>query len=395
MSATDYEQLLELQQSGDPEAVLDRLIETLRAEKQYHRLFDARLLKRKFELNLPLNRPSSLQDVPQDLRAQVEETYVDAAREVGELLLAGGDIPAAWTYLQVIREPNKVAEAINQMPVEGGGDERFEEIMQIALYQGVNPLKGVQMMLRSHGTCSTITALDQILPNLTQEQRQACAKQMVRTLYDDLLESVRRHVQDRLPTLEPGLSLKELIAGRDWLFEGGGYHVDVSHLNAVVRFARSIDAPAEELDLAQQLADYGSKLDPKLQYGGEPPFDDFYPAHIQFFNIVLGRDVDAALGYFRDKLAHEPDERDRPLLAYVLVDLLIRAKRLDEAVDIAAEYLANLGEDASFSFAELCVEADRMDVLQRVTRERDDPVGFVGALLGISRNALASGSANA
>ena len=376
-----FSELSKLRETTGAPAVLDRLAETLREQKQYHKLFDARLLKRKFELGLPLSRPSSLQDVPDDRRKAVEETYVVAAREAGELFLEQGDIPAAWMYLQVIREPAKVAQAIEKLPESSDHSEQAERVMQIALYQGVNPPKGIRMMLKAHGTCSTITALDQVLANLNQEQRQECAKVMVRSLYRDLTESVRRQVQQRVPMLPPDASLRELLAGREWIFQGGGYHIDVSHLHSVIRFARSIDPPAEELDLALQMAEYGTRLDKPLQYAGDPPFDDFYPAHIEFFKILLGRDTDRALQFFREKLANEPDERDKPLLAYVLVDLLIRAGRQDEAVDVAGEYLTNLGEDVSFSFAELCVESGRLDALRRVQEQRGDLVGYAAALL--------------
>jgi hypothetical protein len=361
-------------------AVLDRLIEALRERKEFHKLFDARMLRRKAELGLPLSRPASLADVPDTLRKQVEETYIAAAREAGEGFLAAGDVPSAWMYLQVIREPQKVAAAIEALPIAADSSESSERILRIALFEGVHPTKGLRMMLRQHGTCSTITALDQALTNLKQPDREACARVLVRELYNDLRDNVERDVQRKLAMLPPGSSLRELLAGRDWLFEGGNYHIDVSHLSSVVRFARSIES-GEELDLALQLAEYGARLDPQLQYGGDPPFEDFYPAHIQFFKAVLGRDRDDALGYFREKLAHEPDEQDQPLLAYVLVDLLMRVGRLDEAVDVGAKYLTNLGEDVTFSFSDLCLKAGRLDTLQQVMREKNDPVGFAAALV--------------
>src|SRR5690606_144288 len=149
-----------------------------------------------------------------------------------------------------------------------------EQIMQIALFDRVNPVKGVRMMLKSHGICSTITSLDQAMGQLSSEQRQNCAKVMVRELYHDLTENVRRQVRERIPTIEPDASLRDLLRGREWLFEGGNYHIDVSHLSSVVRFARTIEPPAEELDLAVQLCEYGSRLDQQLQYPGEPPFED-------------------------------------------------------------------------------------------------------------------------
>jgi hypothetical protein len=236
-------------------------------------------------------------------------------------------------------------------------------------------------MLKGHGTCSTITALDQILPQLTPQQRADCAKLMVRHLHEELTETVRRQVEQRIPMLPPHESLTKLIAGRDWLFEGGAYHTDVSHLSSIVRFARSIEAPSEELELALQLSIYGSKLDKQLQYGGEPPFLDFYPAHIQFFNVLLDKQREAGLNFFREQLEAEPDEQDKPILAYVLVDLLMRCDQLGEAVEAAARYLKNLGEDVSISFDDLCAEAGRLDVLQRVRREQGNLVGYAAALL--------------
>src|SRR5690606_11304762 len=143
-----------------------------------------------------------------------------------------------------------------------------------------------RLMLNSHGTCSTITALDQTIPQFSAEQRAACAKEIVRHLHRDLSASVHRNVVKQEPDLPTGLGLRELMQGREWIFQGGNYHIDISHLGSAVRFARSIEAEAPELELAIDLANYGSQLDSMLQYPGEPPFTDFYKAHLHFFNIV-------------------------------------------------------------------------------------------------------------
>jgi hypothetical protein len=381
MSDSPFDELAGLKSSGGATAALDCLAATLLEQHDYHKLFDARMLRRKFELGLPLSRPSSLQDVPEDQRKVVEEAYVEAAREAGELFLKQGDIPAAWMYLQVIREPQSVAAAIEAIPETDEYSPQREQIVQIALYQGVNPEAGLKMMLRSHGTCSSITSLDQVLHSLAPEQREACAKIMVQNLYRDLRGSVLRNVQQRVPTIEPDATLRQLLGGREWLFEGGGYHIDVSHLSSVVRFARNINPPADELDLAIQLCEYGQRLDSRLQYGSEAPFDDYYPAHIAFFKALLNKDRDASLQFFRDKVAAAPDEQSKALPAFVLVDLLIRCGLEDEAVTIAAEHLAHLNDDASFSFAERCAKTGRLDLLRRVAAERNDLVGFTAALL--------------
>ena len=375
-----FDQLAELSSQEDRAQLFERLIEELRSRGDYHHLFDARMLQKKASLGLPLSRPSSLQDVPEEQRKEVEATYIEAARETGNAFLEQGDIPSAWMYFQVIRDPAPVAAAIEALPNAIDDYDRVDALVQVALFQGVCPQKGVELMLHAHGTCSTITALDQAMAQLEQDQRAACASIMVRSLYTDVSDSVRRHVETRGQMLPPNEPLRTLILGRDWLFEGGNYHVDVSHLNAVVRFARSIESP-EELDLALQLAEYGSHLDSQLQYGGDPPFNDFYPAHVQFFSVLLGKEAEEGLQYFRTQLEAEPDEQDRPLLAYVLVDLLMRCGKLDEAVDVASKYLANLGDDVSISFDELCIKANRLDVLREVRKSQDDLVGYTAALL--------------
>jgi tetratricopeptide (TPR) repeat protein len=380
-SETDFESLQAPASRDQAFGTLDRLADVLIENRDYHRLFDARMLRKKFELGLPLNRPSSLSDVPEALRKDVEATYVEAAREAGKRLLDAGEIGQAWTYYQVLREPDPVAKALESVSPLMESSERLEELIHVALIQGVNPSKGLQLMLRAHGTCSTITTLDQSLQNLTPEQRQSCAKVMVRSLYEDVTESVRRDVERRIPGLPPGASLRSLMTGRDWLLESGNYHVDVSHLHAVIRFARSLEPPAKELDLALELCEYGQRLAEPLQYAGEPPFVDYYPAHAAFFRALLDKDREKSLQYFRDQLANEPDDADKPLLAYVLVDLLSRVGRLDEAVDIASKWLTNLSEDVRVSFSELCLQAKRPDALRDAARRNGDLVTYAAALV--------------
>lgn len=375
-----FSQLTESKFAG-ANAVFDKLLESLKASKDYHRLFDATLMRKKQQLGLPLLRPTSLDDVPSDQRTEFEKTYVEAAREVGQLFLDAGQLANAWLYFRTIREPGPVTAAFEAMPNRRDPGDDTEELIQVALFEGANPAKGVQWMLKTHGTCSTITSLEQQMSRLPAEDRKRCAAILVKHLYDDLTESVRADVQRRMALAPPADTLREAIAGRDWLFQEGNYHIDVSHLNAVVRFARFLDKSCPELKLAVELAEYGSHLDPQFQYPGDPPFDEFYPAHRHFFQALSGEKVDEALAYFQEKLNAQPNEQDKQLIAYVLVDLTSRIGRWDDAVQLAEQYLLNLEDSGSFSFAELCRDAGRMDVLQRVAQSKNDLVTFTAALL--------------
>ncbi|MGE5192618.1 MAG: hypothetical protein ACM3U2_08960 [Deltaproteobacteria bacterium] len=379
MSEQTFDELAKIHRTQGPAAAIDHLISVLRAEKRYHPLFDALLMKKRLELGLGLVRPTSLKDVPEEKRDEFEKLYVDAAREIGHLLLADRMIPQAWNYLRAINEPQKVAEAIAALPE---GESAPDDVIEIALFQGVNPAKGLALYLASHGTCSTITAFEQISMQLAPVVRRQCAQALVRKLYDDLRENVQHDVLRRQPMNPPGQPLRELIAGREWLLADDSYHIDVSHLNAVVRFARWLDASCPELDLALQLAQYGARLAKQYQYAGNPPFDDFYPAHVHYFQALLGTDREAALAYFRSKIGEDVADTDNQLAAYTLVDLLLRLERRDEALELACRYLADTADEFGLSLPELCAQSGRLDLLRELARSRGDVVNFAAALIG-------------
>lgn len=358
-------------------AALDHLIATLRRDRKYHQLFDALLMKKRLDMGLSLVRPTSLKDVPEPQRDAFEKYYIDAAREVGELLLADNQIVSAWNYFRAINEPQKLAQAIEALPEQNVE----EQIVEIALFHGVAPVKGVKLFLASHGTCSTITALDQHFGQMAPEVRKECARVMVQNLYTSLRDNVEHDVERRQVMIPPGQTLRQLIAGRDMLFAEDNYHIDVSHLNAVVRFARSLDATCPELDLALQLAQYGSRLAPQYQYAGNAPFEEFYPAHIQYFQALLGQNQDEALAYFRERLKDNLADSENQLTAYVLADLLLRLGRTDAALDITRQYLADNAEDFGLSIPELCATTGRFDVLKQFAADKGDVINYAAALL--------------
>jgi hypothetical protein len=363
---------------SEPQKVLDALIEHLRGEKNWHTLFDALLMKKRQALGLPLVRPTSLKDVPEGQRDEFEKYHIDTAREIGQLLLRDGSIAQAWNYFRAISEPGPVAAAIEALPESAEPD---EALVDIALFQGVAPVRGLQMFLKSHGTCSTITALDQQFAQMTPESRAACARVMVRRLYDDLRANVEHDVKRRQPLVAPGGSLKELIAGREFLFAEDNYHIDVSHLNSVVRFGRMLNPTDPELGLVLQLAQYGARLSPQYQYAGNPPFTEFYPAHQRYFQALLGQDREGALAWFRQQIPADGGDTDRQLAAFALVDLLQRLDRHSEALDVALEYLGPAAEEFGLSIPELCAKANRFDTLRNHARERGDLLNFTAGLL--------------
>ncbi len=381
MSETPFTQLQDQHRSGGSTAVFDQLAKTLREGREYHKLFDALCLKKKHALGAPLHRPTSFDDIAVDKRDEFESAYVAAAREVGELLLADKKLSQSFVYFHALRETQPIRDAIEALPIPQSSSEESEELIDLAFYKLIHPLKGMQIMLTTHGTCSTITALDQAFMNLSPEQRAECAALLVNRLHGDLLQSVQREVKQRIPFAEPARTLRELTAGRDWLFAENNYHIDVSHLHSTVRFARSLTPGQPELGLARDLAEYGAQLSSQFQYPGEPPFTDFYAAHIQFFKYLLNENRDDALGYFQHLLENEPDQSSQAMIAYVMVDLLARTEQLDRALPIAEQYLVKADQDFAAAFAELCQKAGRYDVLMRSAHDRQDLVTYAAALV--------------
>ena len=203
----------------------------------------------------------------------------------------------------------------------------------------------------------------------------------MRRLYDDVSQTLQHEVEKKQGLAAPGQTLRELMAGRDWLFADANYHIDVSHLHSVVRFARSLRADQPELPLAIQLAEYGSHLAEQYQYAGDPPFEDFYPAHVQFLKALGNINQDAALSYFRDKLRPDSFDPENQLVALGFVDLLTRLGRMDEALEVAKAHLSQSTDQTGFSFADLCADAGRYDLLTEVSKEKGDILTFTAAML--------------
>ena len=381
MASGELAEIRQAIESAGPASALDQLIERLRGEGAYERMFDALLMRARLELGLSVCAPTGFQGVPEAQRPALEEAYVNAARSTGQALLDAGNLPRAWIYFRTIQEPQPIARALEAIDPASADYEELNELIEIALHDGANRIAGLRLLLASHGTCNTVTMTDQILPMLTPDERRQAAAMLVRDVHGDLRSNLARVVADRDGGEHADDSIHELIAKRDWLFEQTGYHIDVSHLHATVRFARGLKRNDPELAMAMELAEYGDRLDPQFHFAADPPFDEYYAAHQAFLKALGDIDREASLDYFRNRLQSETDERDRQITAYVLVDLLTCCGMREAAAEVAAEHLGDLEEPNGFSFSALCGETKRFDLLQSVAEEKDDPIRFAAALI--------------
>ncbi len=380
----------ELGASG-PAATLDRLIDQLEQRRNYRALLDALLLKARFELGLPLIHVGALTELAEPSRSLYENRYVEAIRLVGTRFLESGDLVAAWPYFRAIGETEPVARAIDAFEPADGLDETLGQVIEVAFNQGANPRRGWELILKQYGTCSAITALEQIPPQ-DQAARASCAALLVRHMHEQLRSTLRAEIEARGGPVPPeGSTIESLCESYPWLFEDEAYHIDVSHLSATVRTAAGLTDP-ETVALAADLCAYGRRLSDRLQFEGDPPFERTFDDHAVYFGAILGRDVDAAIARFRAKVEEtESQGFGSSLPAQVLVNLLVHVGRLDEAIEVASERLTELPESALIcpGIAQLCQRVGRPERLSSIARKHGDLVNFTAALLEASAPASA------
>ncbi len=381
MSAT-FDQLQADLKSRGPDAMLDRLTETLRERKDYHGLFYTMLLRKRLELGLPPVHVGASEELPPAVQEQYETAIREAARTVGQTYLDAGDIPGAWPFFRMINEPAKVAEALDKIEPPEEGD-LSQQLIDIALREGAHPRRGFDLVLKRFGICSAITMFSQDFP-FGPEVREHCIKRLVRNLYDDLRDRLAHEVARREGSTPNETTIHDLLTGRDSLFEDEAYYIDTSHLGAVVQFSSQLQ-PCEELDLAIELCEYGMKLSPKFSYPGEPPFEDMYRDYHVYLRTLAGRDVEEGISHFRSKAERANPEEDGTLPAEVLVNLLVRLGRHEAAVEAFGRFLAEAnGRLTCPTLQELCQKASDYRPLIEVSRKRDDLVNFAAGLLQVS-----------
>jgi hypothetical protein len=388
MDSTLFRDLETTLSADGPAAAVNRLCDRLRADKDYHSLFYALLLKKRHEMGVNPVPTGPSADLPPQHHAEYEDAIRAAGREVGNLFLKDGNIAHAWAYFRMIGEPAPVKTALEQYQAKE--DEDVQSLVQIAYYENVHPTRGFDWILSRFGLCSAITTLgSQELP-ADPAVRQHCIGRLVRALYaelrDRLLGEIERHdhalpPEAEAPADEPGV-VRRLMAGRDWLFDDDCYHIDTSHLSSVVQMSLHL-TPGPDMVLARELCDYGARLSGKFKSAGDPPFEDLYRAHGTYLAIVAGDDVEGNLNYFREQAAAADPETVGTFPAEVLVNLLLRLKREPEALAVARKHLANVdGRRLTCpSLADLCQRVGDWRTLAEAARQQGDAVHFMAGLL--------------
>lgn len=365
-----------------PAAALEALVEHLSRAQDFHRLFEARTMLARRELGLPPLARGGFDRLAPEAREALENRLAAACREVGVAMLEAGNLAGGYHYLQMIDETAPVREKIEALVDPAPED--LPTVVEIAVARGVHPERGIDLILEHYGLCQAVSACESLYASgVSETVREGCVRRLVRAIHAELSARLRGEVERREQAPPSGESLVEWLVGRDWLFEDENYHIDASHLNAIVRMARVLPA-CREAELCVDLCEYGRRLSPRFRYPDPPPFEDVYEDGLRYFEVVLGRNVESGLARFRAKAeASDPREVGAfPLEVYL--HLLRRCGRLHEAVAFASRRACDLPGSTAATVDEICLEAGDFDAMMRMARERGDPLGFAAALISAS-----------
>jgi hypothetical protein len=289
-----------------------------------------------------------------------------------------------------------VAEKLAALAREPIADEeaaaaRRQEILHVALWEGVDPALGTSLVIESQGTCNAITAYEQAVSRLPAARQREPAAVLVDHLYRTLFASLAADLERRglVPPerVAATASIVALLDAAGGLTDDPGYHIDVSHLQSVLRIAR-VCTERPVIEKAWELAVYACRLPPEVTYPGEPPFENVADASRLFFAAQLGRDADAAIAYFTAAAEAACDGSSGTLPADTLVYLLWRLGRPAAALRAALQRPNDQGMPSPMqtsgmlpSLVELAADGDAVDLLREACRQKGDEITFAATFL--------------
>ena len=113
--------------SHDPEEMFRRAARRLVEAGHLHRLFDLRLMQRRHELGLPMDANCVLEDLDDAVMVRLENGYLEACREIGQLFLEADQPREAWRYLRPTGEKKAARQWLERaVPNDADADQLIE-----------------------------------------------------------------------------------------------------------------------------------------------------------------------------------------------------------------------------------------------------------------------------
>ncbi|MFO1065956.1 MAG: hypothetical protein U0892_19005 [Pirellulales bacterium] len=371
--------LSEINASSGRTALVDWLIAHLEKEHRYHELFEALKMRVRLDLGLSAAQTDRDERLDADTELKLERGLIDACKRVGEGLLSQGKVREGWMYMRPVGDREAAAAALRKIQPD---DENVDALLEVFVHEGVDVGAGYALALSRMGTCNSITLFETAIAGRPRKDQQVAAGLLVEHVHGELIRNLRHDIARRESKEPTEQTAAELLASRPTLLRDGSYHLDTTHLASTVRFARVLD-DKEQLKLALDLTSYGRHLHPQFQYPGEEPFLDLYPSSAAFFRALLGEQVDAGIRYFTQKADVVDRDQYGNVAIEVLIDLLSRVGRHEQALQ---EYARRLPIDARLmgiapTMLDLSHRIGSYEAMRNICKDRDDLLGYAVALL--------------
>lgn len=374
-----FDQLAETFRNEGTGAALKQLCDELTRGEKYHELFEARKLLLRHQLGLTLMYSGSGDDLDESTQTKLEDGLAGICRDIGKKLMEAGKLREGWMYLRPIGELELAKQFILETEPD---DESLDELIELALREGIAPVFGFSLVLQHYGTCNSITTFDAEMSQHSPEDRQAAAGMLVEHLHAELLENVKNDIENSEGKTPEGDRFADLLPDRPWLFEGNRYHTDTTHLASVIRFSRQL-TNEDQIRLAIDLTEYGRRLSTQYQYENEEPFANLYVDTGLYLRAMIGEAVDDAVTFFRQK-ADACDAYNEGYMAIeVFIELLYRVGRYEEAIEALIERMPDATPRIGIA-PSLYDISHKMKNFERFTefcRQQNDLLGFTTGLL--------------
>ncbi len=290
----DFQKLVE---DGESSRALENLAKHLSEQKHFHELFEVRKMLLRERMGLPIRSSESTADLPAEHRAGYEQGLINACEEVGELLVNENRVREAWVYLQAVDDQCKVRKMIMSLELD---DENADDLIGLAVNEGVAPVEGFQMILDRMGSCNAITTYDSFFPVFPLDVRRTAAGKLLVHLHRELKSNLVSHIQSQQANADVSASIAKLVEEFPWVFNDRARHIDESHLASAVRIGR-VAEDHETLGVAVDLAVYGQAMAADYSAVGDAPFEDLYVDSELYYRALLGENVESAKSFFKAK----------------------------------------------------------------------------------------------
>ncbi|MFK7770210.1 MAG: hypothetical protein AB8B55_23570 [Mariniblastus sp.] len=377
-----FDELTRLCNESGIEKSLDFLEHHFRRDKEYFKLFEVLKMRCRHRIGLPIIYSDTPDELDEGQQRELEDALIGACREVGTLFFKAGKLQEGWMYLQPVGDKTLSEKLIRSIPPD---EDNTDAIVDVAITQGAAPIYGYQLMLKHYGTCNGITTYDTQAGRFDKATEKGMARELLHHLYEELVANIRYAIGENNPDKADAASkqnLAELMNSHPDLTVNGAHHIDTTHLASLMRIARAVDDP-QDLELACQLAKYGTGLAEDFCYPGSPPFENTYQDHLVYFRALVGKDVDEAVAHFEKKITADASEEFGPVVEETFVDFLVRLGKTEQAISFATEKL--LGKHDSLGIApnvlNFASTSSELKKLMEYYQAENDLLGFGVCLL--------------